>query len=140
MTRGARHLAAATALLALLAGPGAPSASPERLRPNLILNACAGTGGDTDYWQRAIKHGDAPARARAATALGETRAAEASPALVEALGDEDARVRLAAVRALARIGGDGVVRPLSRALGDPSADVRAAAARALDSVRRRATR
>lgn len=136
--RGRRRLTLTVALLATM--PSAASAGREGTPPGLLLNACAGTGRDTRYWEETIKDGDAAARARAATALGETRSADATPALVEALADGDANVRLSVVRALGRIGGDGAVDALTRALGDRSPEVQAAAARALEALRQRATR
>lgn len=70
-------------------------------------------------------------RVLAAQALGHQNPADAEPALVALLDDDDPRVRLAAADALGRIGHHGSFVPLRSLLDDPEWTVRRAAERAL---------
>jgi HEAT repeat protein len=88
---------------------------------------------------KALKSGDAPARASAAEALGSFRA-EPTPViagLAGALGDGDVTVRFRAVRSLKNLGtvAKDAVPALSRAVvDDRDATVRASAAEALGAI------
>jgi HEAT repeat protein len=62
-------------------------------------------------------------RANAAADLGLMRAADALPALAEALDDPDGRVRETAVWALGQVGGSGTLAALVQLLGDPTVGV-----------------
>jgi HEAT repeat protein len=78
---------------------------------------------------------DAGARQRAAWWLGEHEAVNAVSALVEALGDESADVRLASAWALGEIKDEDTIAPLTRSLeGDGDALVREMAALALGEI------
>src|SRR5690606_34429231 len=77
---------------------------------------------------------DAERRRRIIDLLGTLGTARAAPALVDALGEGDARVRLAAVRALGRAGveeSSSVLGALEACLTDGDAEVRFEAAQAL---------
>jgi len=63
-------------------------------------------------------------RAAAATALADTHAVEALPALLLAVDDDDALVRQMAICALGEIGDPRATERLRRALDDPRAEVR----------------
>jgi HEAT repeat protein len=63
-------------------------------------------------------------RAAAATALADTHAVEALPALLLAVDDDDALVRQMAICALGEIGDPRATERLRRALKDPRAEVR----------------
>ena len=84
---------------------------------------------------RALRQGDALARARAADEAGKrgAKAAAAMPALLEDLKHPDRRVRASAALALGNIGkaADSAVPALVSALKDPSEDVQWSAAVAL---------
>lgn len=87
---------------------------------------------------RALRHGSARMRARAADDLGHmgTAASPAVPALLSALRDQAAAVRASAGLALGNIGAkdESVVPLLTKALRDRSEDVRYAAALALSRI------
>jgi HEAT repeat protein len=78
-------------------------------------------------------------RRMAASLLGRTTAADAGPALVLAMTDEDAGVRAAALDAIAALGASAeVTRAVRERLRDPEPPVRAAAVRALTAIAVRA--
>jgi HEAT repeat protein len=106
-------------------------------RPYPLMNACAGVGGPT-YWIQRLKAPDPGTRVSAARALGESREGTAVPALIRALNDSDAEVRLAVIRALGRIGpsAKGAVPVLTRMREDEDSRVRAAVVGALGRIDR----
>lgn len=94
---------------------------------------------DVDSFTRALREGDGFARWRAALAIGAAgpEAADAVPALVEALDDEAENVRWASAAALGKIGpaASRAVPALAGALGDRSDEVlRRHAAQALGGI------
>jgi HEAT repeat protein len=81
-----------------------------------------------------LKHTRADTRAFAAQELGKLRDKAAIPALVQALGDEEANVRvrvLGAIRAIGAKGNDVVFRLIMRLRHDPDTDARCTGAAAL---------
>ncbi len=136
MTRDLGPVArAGFALFCLLLVSAAPAAWGQASRSGLILNACAGKP-EPGYWIERLGAPDARTRSLAASALGEMRATAAVPALIRALEDGNARVRLAVVEALGRIGpgAKAAVPALTRALSDGDAEIRATAQRTLDRI------
>jgi HEAT repeat protein len=89
-------------------------------------------------WENDLGEPSPEVRRRAALALAHFRA-EAVPALVQALDDEDFSVRAAATRALGEIGPEArdALPALLNALNDENAAVREAAKRALVDIHRR---
>ena len=77
---------------------------------------------------------DHPLRWGAAWALGKIGDAKAVPPLIQALADENARVRRNAAKALGSIGDDAAVEPLVASLGDEDSRVRKDAADALGEM------
>jgi HEAT repeat protein len=97
-----------------------------------------------------LQQGGAIARRRAASALGElpelrvaTESAKASippdvlTALIDALADRDAGVRINAAQALAAEGSVAAVVPITQLLNDPDVEVRGEVAKILASIRGR---
>lgn len=73
-------------------------------------------------------------RRDAAVALGEFGDADAVEPLIEALGDDNASVRLAAAAALGKIADPGALEPLIGALASPAVEIRKAAADSLGQL------
>jgi len=84
----------------------------------------------------ALRDGEGPARAAAASALGRlgAAAAPAISALVDALRDSQDSARAAAAEALGRLGDQRAIPALVQSLRDPSADVRGRSAGALGEI------
>lgn len=124
-------------LLVAIALLGPPSHADAQTRSKPLLNACAGDQSSVSYWAKTLKARDPQLRVRAASALGATRSEAAVPALLEALKDENADLRLAAIEALGRIGREarGSIPALSEALTDTDPRIRSEAARALEKIK-----
>ncbi|NOX54375.1 MAG: HEAT repeat domain-containing protein, partial [Planctomycetes bacterium] len=107
------------------------------VRVTLIgIAACAADTGPA--WRRIAEdlQSEVPrVRAVAANRLGELRAKQALPVLIDALSDRSPQVRSEAARALGRIRDPRAVEPLIRALKDPDSTVRFYAAWALGELK-----
>lgn len=78
--------------------------------------------------------GRRPGRQAVVDVLADVAGDDAAAPLLEALGDDDSRVRASAAFGLGRTGGARAVEPLARALRDGTGDVRVAAAQGLGLV------
>jgi HEAT repeat protein len=102
----------------------------------ILAGGCGGKS--TGDWIAQLEDRDSAQRLRAVKALGGRRAEAATvvPALVKALGDENAFVRRDAAVALGTMGPDAqpAMQALTAALRDRNGPVRRAAAAALEKV------